>query len=273
MKYPNDMQALSAEAQRRSGRPDLAIYPVPQAGTVVVLCRLSDNDHRAFVDGLCSQDAGTRATAKNVALAAARVWPEQGIVAAAIDAIPNLDKALMQEVERLGGGDVQHLQIVDVRPSLDDSTAIALGIDPAALAKARKQYPHDGQLKIASYSDTELEIQWACILRLPRSAAADSALAGLNERGHETVVTFAINCMAWPERDQAASFVRGQYHIAFCLWTTLYAWALVAAKQRPTIWRPKSSVLETSTQPPTSLEKSSAILESPEQKPADQAVS
>ncbi|MBK9263057.1 MAG: hypothetical protein IPM54_25045 [Polyangiaceae bacterium] len=261
MKRPENFDALYAEAQRRSGRPDIIEYPVPQAGTSIVVCRLNDDDHRALINGMTTGDEGERATARSVALAAARVWPNQETMTAAIEVVPGLDKALMNEVDRLGGGDLRQLKVVDVRPSLDESAIAALGIDLPCIRALRRQFPHEGQLKIASYVDDELDIRWSCVLRLPSSSATDLMMTNLKERGHETTVTFAVNCMAWPGRDEAAKFIRGQYRIASCLWPVLWAWSLEAAKQRPTIWRPKSVASGASTTPPTSLEKSSATSE------------
>ncbi len=260
MKRPSDIEALFAEATRRSGRPDISEYPVNAAGTVIVLCRLSDDDHRACINGLLSQDVGIRDTARNVALSKGRVWPDQATMNAAIAAVPGLNKALLSEIERLGGGNTSFLKVVDVGPNLDDSAIAALGVDPSVITRLRREYPNEGQLKIASYNDDDLEIKWSCVLRLPNSHALDLMMEGLHERGHETAVTFAVNAMAYPERDEASKFVRGQWRIGSCLWPVLYAWAQTAAKARPTILRPKSLASATSTAPPTSLEKSSEIL-------------
>jgi hypothetical protein len=257
VKRPSDFEALSVEAQKRSGRPDLVEYPVAAAGTSIVLCRLSDDDHRDLVNGAFSSDDGARATAKNVALSKGRVWPDQPTMTAAIEAVPGLDKQLLKQIERLGGGDVAFLTVVDVRSTLDDSAIQALGIDPLQLQKLRKEYPHEGQLKIASYRDDELEIAWSCVLRLPANSALGLMLEGLNERGNETAVTFAVNAMAWPPREEASKFVRGQWRIAACLWPSLYAWSQKAALARPTIWRPKSVAFGTSTAQPMSSGKSS----------------
>jgi hypothetical protein len=258
---PRDFETLAAEAIRRSGRPDFIEYPAEAAGTSVVVCRLGDDDQRAFIDGRLSQDKGVRGTSKKVALSKARLWPEQSVVNAACETVPGLDDKLLQQVERLGGGDTEFLRVVEVRNTLDDSAIAELGIEPAVIKSLRTKYPHEGQLKIACYRDDELEIAWSCVLKLPGDRAKNLMLEGLHERGHETVTTFAVNCVVWPERDAAASFVRGEYRIAPCLWPALYAWAQTAAIARPTIWRPKSIASATSTAAQTSSPKSSATSE------------
>jgi len=257
MNRPTNIEALFEEATRRSGRPDIIEYPVPQANTVIVLCRLTDDDHRKFVDGVFSQDEGVRATARNVALAAARVWPDQATMNAAISAVPGLDKALVQQMERLGGGDDTLLRVIDVRSSMDDSLIASLGVDPAVVAQLRKEFPNEGQLKIAAYNDEELEIKWSCVLRLPSSSTVNLMFENMRSHGHETTVTFAVNSMAWPNREAAPGFVRGKHRVGSCLWSTLFVWANQAAKARPTILRPKSNVSATLTALPILLEKSS----------------
>lgn len=251
MREPTDYAPLFAEAQKRSGSLQISRYPVPAAGIVIVLCRLNDEDHRDLVNGISATDAAQRATAKNVALSKARLFPDQEQMLAACEAVPGLASCLLQEVERLGGGSSEFLQVVDVRGSMDNSAIEALGIKPGDLEAVRRKYPHDEQLKIASYNDSELGIRWSCILRLPSDRLTDMMLENVNERGNETITSFAINCLAWPERESASSFIRGECRIASCLWTTLYVWAKTAAKKRPTILRPKSIDSGTSTAQPT----------------------
>jgi hypothetical protein len=257
MNRPSDFESLYAEATKRSGRPDCVEYPAPAAGTSIVLCRLSDEDQRKFVDGACSSDEGIRETARAVALSAARLWPDQSTFLAACEAVPGLDKACMSQVERLGGGAVEFLRVVDVTKTMDDSVIASFGVDPGTIAALRKQYPHEEQLKIACYRDDDLEIAWSCVLRLPGDRATDLMLRDVNVRGNEAITTFAVNSVVWPEREQAASFVRGQYRIAYCLWPALFSWAQKAARQRPTIWRPKSQNSATSIPPQMSAVRSS----------------
>lgn len=259
MKRPIDLDSIEAEARRRSGRGEFIGYPVDAVGTEIILCRLNDDDHRAFINGILSGDKGVRATSRDVALASARLWPEQGALLAACEAVPGLSDKLVQQIERLGGGANEFLRVVDVTPTLDDSAITLLGIDPGVVRSLRITYPNEGQLKITSYRDDDLSISWACVLRLPNSRAYDLMLEGLNQRGHEVVTTIAINCMAWPERESAASFVRGEYRIAPCLWPTIYAWGQMAANARPTIYRPRLTPSKTSTEAQISSEKSSEI--------------
>jgi hypothetical protein len=246
-----ERDGLALEAQQRSGSDIVLEYPVPAAGTHIYLCRLGNDDFRDVVDAGMSGDKARRDTARNVALAAARLAPSQRELADACAAIPDLDVALWSAVERLGGGNTDFLQVVDVRPTLDASAVAELGIDPARLDELRKRYPHPGQLKIARYRDDEMGIAWAAVLKLPASQSTKLMLEGMAERGHEVAVTFAINSIVEPAREQVAAFVRGEYRIASCLWPTLFMWAKTAAQARPTILRPRSTPSETSTPPQT----------------------
>jgi hypothetical protein len=246
-----ERDGLALEAQKRSGSDIVLEYPVPAAGIYVYLCRLGNDDFRDVVDGLMSGDKARRETGRNVALAAARLAPSQRELADACAAVPDLDIALWGAVERLGGGNAEFLQVVDVRPTLDASAVSALGIDPTRLDALRKLHPHPGQLKIASYRDDELDITWACVLKLPGSQATRLMLEGMAERGHETAATFAVNSIVEPGREQAASFVRGEHRVASCLWPALFTWAKTAAAARPTILRPRSTPSATLTPPQT----------------------
>ncbi len=246
-----ERDGLALEAQKRSGSDIVLEYPVPAAGVTVYLCRLTDDDFRSAVDAFFSEDKGRSETQTNVAISKSRLRPEQGELSAACEAVPGLTRALWGQVERLAGGSEEFLKVVEVTPSLDDSAVAALGIEPARLAALRKQYPHPGQLRIASYRDDELDIAWACVLKLPGATATRLMNEHRKERGHETAVTFAINSIVEPARDAVVGFVRGEYKIGPCLWPTLALWAQTAAVARPTILRPRSKPSGTSTPQPT----------------------
>lgn len=251
----HDLEALLAEAQRRSGREDVIEYPVDVAGTSVILCALSPDDWRAAVNGIV-RGGGEGKTATNVALSRARLRPEQTELRDLCAAVPGLADKLYQQVERLHGADTTCLTVVDVDDNLDDSAVVALGIDPQRLAVLRREYPHRGQLKIAAYQDDELEVAWACVLKLPRTAALGQVEEGLRERGHETVVTFAANALAEPAGDAGAAWLRDRPERAMCLFPRLWAWAKTAAAARPTILRRSSK--GTGPQPASSAPQASS---------------
>lgn len=260
MKKPSEAErdGFATEAQRRSGSDIVLEYPVEAAGITVYLCRLSDDDWRDAMNALTSPDAGTRETGRNVALARARVWPDQETVSAACADVPMLREHLWDQVERLAGASAEFRRVVDVTPSLDDSAVLELGIDPARLNALRRAHPNPKTLKIASYRDDEMGIAWACVLKLPSDAARRAMLQGLADRGHECSTTYAIASLVEPPRDGEASvkFVRGEHRIAAALWPPLYAWADTAAAARPTILRPRSKLSATPMPQPMSSPKS-----------------
>lgn len=253
MRQPSETErdGLAAEALKRSGSELVLEYPVEAAGITVCLCRLNDEDWRAAADAIFTGDRALKDTGVGTAIARARLWPEQEAVRAACAEVPNLRDHLWSAIERLGGGAVEFLRVVDVTPTLDESAVRELGIDPGRIAVLRKQYLNPKMLKIASYRDDEMSIEWACVLKLPSDHVLRTMLDNVRQRGHEAATTFAVNAIVEPGREGVAGFVRGENRIAQCLWPTLTAWAQQAAAARPTILRPRSNRSGTSTPQPT----------------------
>jgi hypothetical protein len=245
----SERDALALVALERSGSEDVIEYPVPLAGFSVALCRLSAEHWRAYIDGAYKGD-GRNARAQ--AIARARLWPPQGDVSAACQAIPKLAEHLAEQIERLHGAQSDCLRVVEVDANLDDSAVAELGIEPARLAALRKRYPNPKQLKIARYEDDELDIRWVVVLRVPNDMAHDMAKGSMRARGHEAAVTYLVNALAEPEGKAAEAFVAERPPVAACLFPTLLTWAETVAAERPTIWRRKSPASATSTAPQTS---------------------
>lgn len=258
MRRPSETErdGLVLEALKRSGSEDLLEYPVPLAGTSIVLCQLTHEHWRAFVDGV-GQGQGRNARAQ--AIARARVWPSQTEVSAACRGVPKLAEALAGQIERLHGGDSTYLSVAKVDDTLDDSAIAEYGVAPERMAELRRRYPFPGQLVILSYHDEELEIRWSCVVHAPDDDTYNRAQESYKARPHETAVTLLVNMLAEPQGKAAEAFVAERTAMAACVFPTLWAWGGTLAAERPTVWRRKSTASATSTTPQTSSPKGSVI--------------
>lgn len=245
-----ERDGFALEARNRSGLSRVLIRPITAAGTEVALCALSDVDWKTLQDGLANADDGRRQTARNIALAKARLWPDQNTFREACERIPGLAGNLLADLERVSGASDRMLSVVDVVDTLDASAIAAMAVDPNVVAALRNEYPHEGLLKIASYRDPDMRIKWACVLALPNDAIVDLALDDIRSRGYAAQEQLACACIADVKPELRAAFVRGPNRIATALFPALYMWVRTVAAERPTDWLLDSTDSATWEQPP-----------------------